>query len=312
MAPTTSKKIIAATASSRSRVKTVNSTPSRSTNSTSIPLGKPSRPASFSHRSLEERIAVLEADPFVDMSRSTKYGVFCIRPGCDGQNVKLDKRASYQLSNWDKHCRRKHGNAVKRDPEKSQEGEVGPSSGDARPEKVGGMSFVATFSYSDDVLPIEKCKTTCAYGASEDYEDYDGAGASKRACDKSTPHRRRVATGPWQETREGRSQTPLAMRRLCVDDGLCYHGVSEWLLKSSPRQPIAWSADPKTQELQRKYMLKSTIVQPPPLPVTPKKTPSEKCGTVALNPRVALNPMTEFQEWDFKLHMTINCQTLYG
>lgn len=40
-------------------------------------------------------------------------------------------------------------------------------------------------------------------------------------------------------------------------------------------EPIAWSADPKTQELQRKYMLKSTLVQPPPLPVTPKKTPSE-------------------------------------
>ncbi|KAK0461937.1 uncharacterized protein EV420DRAFT_137340 [Desarmillaria tabescens] len=48
-------------------------------------------------------------------------------------------------------------------------------------------------------------------------------------------------------------------------------------------KPIAWSSDPKTQELQRKYMLKSTPVQLPPFPVTPKKTP----GKV---PRVSTSP----------------------
>ncbi len=48
-------------------------------------------------------------------------------------------------------------------------------------------------------------------------------------------------------------------------------------------EPIAWSADPKTQELQRKYMLKSTPVQLHPLPSTPKKTP----GKV---PRVSASP----------------------
>ncbi|KAK0499844.1 hypothetical protein EDD18DRAFT_865104 [Armillaria luteobubalina] len=46
---------------------------------------------------------------------------------------------------------------------------------------------------------------------------------------------------------------------------------------------IAWSADPKTQELQRKYMLKSTPAQLHPLPSTPKKTP----GKV---PRVSASP----------------------
>ncbi|KAK0206745.1 hypothetical protein DFS33DRAFT_615980 [Desarmillaria ectypa] len=48
-------------------------------------------------------------------------------------------------------------------------------------------------------------------------------------------------------------------------------------------EPIAWSADPKTQELQRKYMLKSTPVQLPPFPVTPKKTPAKV-------PRVSASP----------------------
>ncbi|KAK0227665.1 hypothetical protein IW262DRAFT_1454846 [Armillaria fumosa] len=97
------------------------------------PIGKPRGPAPLiGHHSLAERVELLKAEPFVDIDRSTETCIVCIRPGCDGKNVELDKRYPLQLSNWRKHCRNHHGNAIEEDPKKSQAGgSVGP------PEKSG-------------------------------------------------------------------------------------------------------------------------------------------------------------------------------
>ncbi|SJL05100.1 uncharacterized protein ARMOST_08472 [Armillaria ostoyae] len=178
MARTTSKKVTANTPS-----KKANGTPRRA----KTPLGKHSGPASLtSHRSLAERVELLKAEPFVDMDRTTVTCIVCIRPGCDGKNVELDKRYPLQLSNWLKHCRKYHGDVTKEDPDNSQAGGSVGSTDDSGPEKENIAARLAR------TKAPKKMMTTRP----------KGLGRVRLDIDNSTPRQKRAASVPQEKTRQ--------------------------------------------------------------------------------------------------------------
>ncbi|KAK0186097.1 hypothetical protein F5146DRAFT_1164303 [Armillaria mellea] len=175
------------------------------------PIGNPAP----LYRSLEERRELLKAEPFVDMDRTTETCIVCIRPGCDGKNVELDKRGPLQLSNWHKHCRKYHGNAIRVESNDRRAGSssVGPADGPG-PEK-------------ETIVALRLARTTAAKNMMTTRQKGLEAAVIWQLPDKGVlPPSLRRNYADWQQAKQHGPSCPVTLALAVVS-----------LPKSSPRIP---------------------------------------------------------------------------